>query len=512
MWLAECVTTHVPCSLAEKVRKLERAHFTPRRLLNLYTKGTHTYIKLLSNTKALDPPPVYMTLSHCWGQNQPLMLEKNSLSLLKGVIPLKDLPRTYADAVVITLRMGCQYLWIDSLCIVQDSAEDWEAAVQEMGNIYRFSSCNIAALDACDAMEGCFSTRIPHVVSHCAAKVGGRIYHAKFRGWGNATSERILAPRTIGFGASALTWECLQGQGNEINRGFTRDAIDDFKQALHQNQGFEQDLVINNQDEAPYPMSATDYHFRSPLTGHIWHRILERYTASQLTFRADRWAAISGVARAIQSLTGCSLLAGMWRENMLCDLAWAVESCGSMIDNSFPSWSWVSVDATLLNWHPNEKDEVVYSIMSLPEIPEDHLKAGVRRPVMPITLRGPLRRMTVYKRDPMDQPELESVPMTAFGKFLISARYDRDRSYHSEEKPSRTICALLQYCRCRYDDLLSPDARFRKDHYFGMLVTPASSQEGCWKRIGSFNDSIHEGDKGKLTPEWFGPVEDIVVI
>jgi len=153
-WLTDCITTHTPCSLAEKLRKLERGHFTPRRLLKLYTNGTGVCVQLLSEAKAMGSAPEYMTLSHCWGKKQPLMLEKHSLSFLESIVQLKQLPKTYADAVVITLQMVCQYLWIDSLCIVQDSPEDQRAAIEEMSSIYRFSTCNIAALDAGDSTEG----------------------------------------------------------------------------------------------------------------------------------------------------------------------------------------------------------------------------------------------------------------------------------------------------------------------------------------------------------------------
>lgn len=105
-WLTSCVTTHMPCSLAEGVRKVQRGRFTPRRLLRLYVEGTRISIQLLSKAKALDPPPVYMTLSHCWGQKKPFMLNEHNMPLLEGGVELEKLPRTYADAVVITTQMG----------------------------------------------------------------------------------------------------------------------------------------------------------------------------------------------------------------------------------------------------------------------------------------------------------------------------------------------------------------------------------------------------------------------
>ena len=60
----------------------------------------------------------------------------------------------FYDATVITRKLGYGYLWIDSLCIIQDSADDWEAEGQNMGNIYMNASLTIAAAGAKDSDGG----------------------------------------------------------------------------------------------------------------------------------------------------------------------------------------------------------------------------------------------------------------------------------------------------------------------------------------------------------------------
>jgi hypothetical protein len=64
------------------------------------------------------------------------------------------MPATFYDATVITRKLGYRYLWIDSLCIIQNSAEDWEAESQNMGNIYMNASLTIAAAGAKDSDGG----------------------------------------------------------------------------------------------------------------------------------------------------------------------------------------------------------------------------------------------------------------------------------------------------------------------------------------------------------------------
>ncbi len=71
------------------------------------------------------------------------------------------LPKTYQDALRITSLLGFRYIWIDSLCIIQDDIEDWRTQSGKMNQIYRTASCNIAASWAADGGDGCFSTRDP---------------------------------------------------------------------------------------------------------------------------------------------------------------------------------------------------------------------------------------------------------------------------------------------------------------------------------------------------------------
>lgn len=103
----------------------------------------------------------YIALTHCWGHTLPLTTTKKTFEERLISIPLPTLPQTFQDAVVIARRMGVRYLWIDSLCIIQDSPVDWETESARMGDY--FSNClfAIAATDASDSTQGCFRYRDP---------------------------------------------------------------------------------------------------------------------------------------------------------------------------------------------------------------------------------------------------------------------------------------------------------------------------------------------------------------
>jgi hypothetical protein len=102
----------------------------------------------------------YACLSHCWGDD-PLSLLRtttNTLEAFRTSIPWKDLPNTFRDAINFAYRLGLRYLWIDSLCIVQDSIIDWRHEGSLMAEIYESAHVTLAATKASDPTEGCFST------------------------------------------------------------------------------------------------------------------------------------------------------------------------------------------------------------------------------------------------------------------------------------------------------------------------------------------------------------------
>ncbi|KXH27604.1 hypothetical protein CSAL01_00771 [Colletotrichum salicis] len=63
-------------------------------------------------------------------------------------IQVGPLPKTYRDTISILKRLGLRYLWIDSLCIIQDSVDDWRKESITMAEVYRNGVINIAATAA----------------------------------------------------------------------------------------------------------------------------------------------------------------------------------------------------------------------------------------------------------------------------------------------------------------------------------------------------------------------------
>ncbi|KAF8865643.1 HET-domain-containing protein, partial [Acephala macrosclerotiorum] len=59
----------------------------------------------------------------------------NLQARLNELVPEK-LPQNLEGAIVVTQSIGDDYIWIDSICILQDSPQDLEAEMKVMLEVY----------------------------------------------------------------------------------------------------------------------------------------------------------------------------------------------------------------------------------------------------------------------------------------------------------------------------------------------------------------------------------------
>ncbi|KAK3346442.1 hypothetical protein B0T25DRAFT_520864 [Lasiosphaeria hispida] len=78
---------------------------------------------------------------------------------LKDGLSVSLLPQTFKDAVQVAHWFKVRWLWIDSLCILQDSDEDWQKEAVMMYEVYKNAILNISADDSPNARWGCFRDR-----------------------------------------------------------------------------------------------------------------------------------------------------------------------------------------------------------------------------------------------------------------------------------------------------------------------------------------------------------------
>ena len=340
-WLRECETKHKGCCSHGSTRA-----YSPTRLIKIDRRGAEHQLCL-----SVDHPSKveYLTLSHRWGTRPALSLTTSKINLWSGNIPFEDLPRTYRYAVVATNRLGFKYLWIDALCIVQDSKEDWYQEASAMSDVYTNSICNLPALHAQDNSDGLFSTRkpdenFPIVAGLTSTKRPQRVLHIEpndywddqitrkelnRRGW--VLQERLLAPRILHFGKTQLLWECRM---------------------LHASESFPSGIGDEHLRPDLTPLmnlprqSENNYGVFNNYMGKRWEEIISMYSASELTVSSDRLVAISGVAKLLGNRLNNEYCAGLWKSSIIPQLAWRMKAGAGVRPSSYraPSWSWASVD------------------------------------------------------------------------------------------------------------------------------------------------------------------------
>ena len=335
-WLQQCLQDHKRCQLSGP-------QAAPSRLLDLksvnrYTRGgTVRLVELNLNSVASYQ---YACLSHCWGTGPIVTTTSSNLSSHRSAIPFNSLPKTFQEAIIVTLELGVFLLWIDSLCIIQDSASDWDEESKNMASIYRNSRFTIAASRASGSDQGCFSETPVEYVGHelCTRDsatgteysfwVRKPINHSTWpllkRGW--VFQERLLSRRVLHFTNEELVWECKETTACECSHAltaWTRATSLDSKSQYHGN-----------------IESAT----RSRLSD-AWRDMVTRYTAMNLTYDKDIFPALSGLAKDMEAqargLRG--YCAGTWEEKRVIDLLWRQLSSKSGPRHwRAPSWSWAS--------------------------------------------------------------------------------------------------------------------------------------------------------------------------
>lgn len=403
-WIAECKKGHEKCQLgyvrgevarageadleASRLRGIYRDEDValPTRVLDVEAEGGGVRLR---EAVEIGGRGCYAALSHCWGQSQHVKTVQREYSQRKASIAFDELPKTFQDAVVVTRKLGVRYLWIDSLCIIQDSASDWERESLRMGSVYHNAFFTIAASSSIDGDGGLFYDRpVPdpttevslpftnidgspsgtwtihsHPPNYSAAVLRGPL---NSRAW--TLQEKHLSRRIIHFTHDEVYFECKRAVSFESRRPSHVHGVDALSLSilywtavqLHKN------LMAN-------AMLVT-----SAILARQWSSIVEDYTKRALTYGKDKLPALWGMVALLSDLTGDVCHSGLWRGMLHSQLLWRTanyaeqgERRGRVLGRA-PSWSWASVDGAvymplgtreLESWH---LDAVVEELQVVP--------------------------------------------------------------------------------------------------------------------------------------------------
>lgn len=385
-----------------------RQSWTPTRLLDVgAVRTTQSSISLVEgSSKPSDLE--YMTLSHCWGSKPFLTLTQTNIERLKNHILITELPKTFQDAVIVAATwFECDYLWIDSLCIIQDSAEDWQKESAEMRHIYKNAWLNIAATGAADSSCGLFFDRHPSTVSSGFIPVywEGEMPKGTFlfflsdmwaagvsraplnrRAW--VVQERFLARRNLHFGSESIFYECHEMEACEAFPGGLPEPCQ--KRLVNGFKGVSQPTNQKNGDRIASFLRS-------------WQKVVSAYMDCDLTYASDKMIALSGIADEFRNISNDVYVAGLFNNGFLTEqLLWQV--VGKQVSGQHsarpyihraPSWSWLSLDARItcpLIFNPSFIEILRVDIGLLNERnPTGQVKQGV------LSIRGQLKRISLQK-------------------------------------------------------------------------------------------------------------------
>ncbi|KAI0112495.1 heterokaryon incompatibility protein-domain-containing protein [Nemania sp. FL0031] len=352
-WLENCVLNHESC------RPEPGATTLPTRFLDVNDGCNNDTLFLRENSDGLDHR--YVALSHCWGTSRPLCLTSDTLESHKQGIPTEALPDTFQDAVTIVRALGLRYLWIDSLCIVQDDPEDWRNEAGRMAWVYRNAHLVLSATRASSDEEGflsarpssdnvAFSTRgtdSPLTLTLLPSSPSGETSYLNAhavateplsrRAW--CLQERYLARRILHYGTGQMIWEC--GDLRAAEDGDFESVVEDQLGRLRRSAALST-TVFNARKRDVDGATETPEHRHME-----WYAMIEDYTSRDITRDSDRLPALLGLRVALESKAEDSYLAGIWLKGLLEGLVWCTALSNKPLARPHgftgPSWTWASV-------------------------------------------------------------------------------------------------------------------------------------------------------------------------
>ena len=497
--LHECRTTHTNCQ-----RNYGTDHgFYPARLLKVRGR-TRSQVQLVDTDQGHKFP--YFTLSHCWGDVQPLQLNSDTEQDLRAGFDIQNLPPTFKQAIEICRELDMDYLWIDSLCIYQDRLSDWHAQAAFMQGIYTQAVCNIAATSAWDSTIGLRFTRNPIATVPFQVTISGQsqslsstnhgvqvttyTLHNTSRYIFNVASgplnqrawvlqESLLSRRIIHFASSGIYWECM----SDISSDLYPDGL--VEDSLH---GFTDWVELKRM-----LFSMTSRHTHRADKGWsdelyaAWINLLDSYTWRRLSHEADIFVALCGIAQKVADVTGDELICGLWKTHIVPQLLW-YRSGGIMgprnPDNwRAPSWSWAS---TLMPIKSISHGLCKYarSKATVEGLEVDATRSGQVKSAS-ITIRGKLVCALLEQRYHEGYPYPASVVCLSSGESRGNLDIVCMDSKRDEVFSGNVVCVALYEDTCNEglvpDSLFLPDSRY----ILGVLILmQCNSGPDCYRRVG----------------------------
>ncbi|KAE9371668.1 HET-domain-containing protein [Stipitochalara longipes BDJ] len=502
--LENCIRTHRNCPSA--VQKL------PKRVITLDPYSSNIRLKETANGYGQ-----YVALSYCWGQKGNILTTTENIEEMMTDISLDTLPKTIREAVQITRLLGIENLWVDSLCIIQDSKDDWIQQASFMCDIYTDATIVIAVHSGADANSGCFltdesrnmqlatfSTSINRTtdikVSIRKSSWSGEsspthtIKHKPSflsrRGW--TFQEYVLAKRMLHCTSHELGWQCPESYACECRPVYPKEPmLAEFKK-----------LVLGQLSVNGQPLSDdVQHHFELHKS---WRNVVNDYTRRKFTVSTDCLPALSGFVTALsrrypQCFGHDDYVFGMWRGELVRHLLWSTWAfrgpARRLAKEYAPSWAWTSLGNSAYSigcrrfWSTTglktvEPVEVVH--VSCTPATENLFGPGTGR----ISLRGTLQPVRLHWTDSEELSETSEV-LRRSGKSIDHISLELDDGSGVEVDPNCQHYFLALIIWSTNDEI----HELVNDNVHGILLAPIKETADTFRRVAyAYTKSISTGE------------------
>ncbi|KAI0334691.1 HET-domain-containing protein [Cubamyces sp. BRFM 1775] len=389
----KCMREHDRCK-ATSLHPFGQAPL-PRRVVDCSNLTRPRLVETNSGAKG-----AYVALSYVWGEDQPHRTTQSNLcTYVDGMNP-EGLPQTIRDAVFVTRILGYQFLWVDSLCILQDSVEDKEREIGSMRDVYRQAVLTIDAASAAKVSEGFLHERRPHPQAEALPFIPppsqydrnssslrvGTIYLARAQICARARDNVVTRVSRCG-----CQWETRLDSGQTGRRAwclqealmscrslvFTANTVQLRCQTATQAIGGTYHATALDGARLPGLLLSSDPQrtragYGSPGWTQVhqaWCSVVQDYTHRGLSEPSDKLVACAGLAEEFARFLQSEYLAGLWRDSLFDDLLWVRSSREPLrLPRPLyraPTWSWASVDGevTWLEGDPSDGLEVLANVV-----------------------------------------------------------------------------------------------------------------------------------------------------
>ncbi|RSM20711.1 hypothetical protein CDV31_000398 [Fusarium ambrosium] len=480
-WIDDCDKKHTGC-------RKTKENILPRRVVQIFQdSGTSCKARLYETSPS--ERGSYACLSHCWGKHQIIRTTRDNFTHHKGEIPWVELSTTFKDAIEFSSHLGIEFIWIDSLCIIQDDTPDWEREAVKMAEYYSNADVTLAATASPDGTVGFYPSRLArdepldiegvdkqgrpyHLVARTHIRhpyepsrdetFNGGTYEFPLmtRGW--VHQEHVLSRRFLHFGPRELIWECqsltTRQCGGTPARPIVRERTTQLLSVSKPNLDLKDQMVMLK----------------------LWYQNLRSITSLDLTYIQDRLPVMAGIASQLSKERRGQYLAGLWEDSLVSDLCWQTFGDGRERPETLknvPTWSWGSVSGPIAGpWDRVHRTTFTVKVVDIDCKPNGptflgRLEHGI------LTLEGYVARIKIFPRGGRG----EGFPRIQFSKGECRSsspykfQFQPDVEDWTMKTPDSQVLAVEM-------GKTTEDGQTQEANY--LILQPAERGDGLFERVG----------------------------